>query len=462
MLVVSVIMLALAFCPFAYTEAKISDDLSIRVRYTPLDSVNLAISSFYTLDREDVLESDIYAELEDFDIYSYGSELSLGQKNQLAKMMKKSLLLIMMSEDTPVRFGMILAAVISAIYLVFALVLFILSFSAFIIELVNKKHRSNSERNINKSTVSMLWLLFAFLPIMTYALLQMCRFGKNGDAQLYISGGRGISWGLIASLAVAVAATLFTVIRYSVLKRKKGEGEPRTKTGSHILCLVLSVLLIISVFLPLTSITFASMNDDFEYEQKTVYVSISDVEIMSSSDVEQHADSTTKGTYPRLLKAASDIVLGEDEKAVSEYDVLNLLVFSYGRKNVSVLYAFIVILTLISTVFAAMLVRSTLKRVLFTSDNDVAIQALKIFNLVTVCIDFILMYIVNKIAEGCIDGELIRFMNVKMGIAPVLMLLFAIANVCTVGADRGFVSDCDYDNADVSYAPYVVGYKKHK
>jgi hypothetical protein len=72
------------------------------------------------------------------------------------------------------------------------------------------------------------------------------------------------------------------------------------------------------------------------------------------------------------------------------------------------------------------------------------------------------MYIVNKIAEGCIDGELIRFMNVEMGIAPVLMLLFAIANVCTVGADRGFVSDCDYDNADVSYAPYVVGYKKHK
>lgn len=169
----------------------------------------------------------------------------------------------------------------------------------------------------------------------------------------------------------------------------------------------------------------------------------------------------TKSGYAILVDAISEAVDESEQNSEFTDNVFSTLLFGYGCKDMSAIYVIIVIITLISPALAALLFWKTLRRSLFTVSDLKSIKALKILLLISVCVNVILLCVVNSIAKSCIKESLEGYIRVGLGVGPLLKPAGVIFIVVTVRAVSSNSVDQDYDNADVSYAPHVVGYQKH-
>ena len=128
--------------------------------------------------------------------------------------------------------------------------------------------------------------------------------------------------------------------------------------------------------------------------------------------------------------------------------------------DLRVLYGFINAITMILLLFAGLLVYLFLSNIFFNSSNRGAILTFKILTSVWTFFELALILLLNTIISSAIGGELSAIIGIALGIGPVIMLVcMAVLLILPSDPKEYKYVDRDYDNADVSYSPYVVDEK---
>ena len=68
----------------------------------------------------------------------------------------------------------------------------------------------------------------------------------------------------------------------------------------------------------------------------------------------------------------------------------------------------------------------------------------------------IVAFVYSLMADGCAVGTIGATVDIDLGIGPIFMIIFCVALMLTLDTKAKETNKGEYDNADVSYAPYVI------
>ena len=93
-----------------------------------------------------------------------------------------------------------------------------------------------------------------------------------------------------------------------------------------------------------------------------------------------------------------------------------------------------------------------------------ALNLCKVLALICVCANFLFALLIKACLDACLQDKLIYMMRIDIAAGIVAMVIFALLATVLRLRERRVARyvDEDFDNADVSYAPYVLNKKaKH-
>lgn len=458
--ILSVLILGLAFCPIVYTEAELENGIEARIEYSAFDGLRVAYSSFRFMTVKGanatgtgVKLAEQYKEL----ARSYrGGATSFGEERLLKAIAENELLVTLMFRSSPIRVSYILAAVVGALYIIVALVMFLFATRSLISAIANRHHVSaGRDRHFDRS-VGILWLLMLLLPVLSYAFMAMCNFGTVGTLSVFCKGGRGLSFGFYLSLVVEIFGSALYLVMYLRELKRSNKGSFSDKTKVDFKSCILSLVIIICTFLPIFSINLVRYTAS-TYREETVYFDIYDISELSNSEIKKYSSVSRVQNMEKLedyRNAAMDGRASGIDSFSSE--IYNTLVIGYGRFDISILNIAIMGVLVLLVIIAALLIRATLNSLFFGYENREKIKKLKILLLIAALAYCGLGAALYVIGNSCVTATLQNYLSMSVGIGPVIIAALSIWVVTTLRSRKVSFIDSEYDNADTSYAPYVI------
>ena len=434
-LAVAIVLFVFSFLPFGASTVEINGE-KYTVSYNTVDAIDLAIATLSFKTDVELMTSDEYYELE---------KIMSGEESEAAvqRYLMLSHKLSLMRAKSGVRISAIVSGLASLLYLVIVTVYLVYSAIAFALELIAHVKGSRSPKKYFVNATRYLWLSVLLLPAMGFALF--------GSAPALCESGFG--WALIVSMIIGVLASVFVSIDPFMHRDRRGESERRTRRS--VISLLLIVIIIISLCLPVMTMKFTSVSDG-NISESSMYLDLADYPEFSADDVQSFANRKSSSAKKLLITTANELASGDFDGSYSETYLFNTLVMSYARCDFSVLHTVIFTLYVAILLFAAFLLWNVLRRTLLGGEASGGIKPLKVLLFLFAIAGAIVVFVYSLMADGCAVGTVGATVDIDLGIGPIFMIIFCVALMLTLDTKAKETNKGEYDNADVSYAPYVI------
>lgn len=136
----------------------------------------------------------------------------------------------------------------------------------------------------------------------------------------------------------------------------------------------------------------------------------------------------------------------------------NTLLITSNAVTVYTLYAVMEIVSVLTLLFAGLWLFGVMRRGFFGKKRRRLVNWFKVLTLICVCVNFIFVLIIKSLLDACLQGNLVYLVRFGMGKGIIVMFLCTLFAVVWRLHEKRAVqyADEEYDNADVSYAPYVL------
>ena len=120
--------------------------------------------------------------------------------------------------------------------------------------------------------------------------------------------------------------------------------------------------------------------------------------------------------------------------------------------------------TLFLLLFAGVWLFATLRRGFFGKKRRFMINSFRILTFICVCFVFLFVMMLKNAMDFCMRGDMMYVMKFSFGGGVLLMFLCSLLGLSLRMKEKKSIvyADEDYDNAETSYAPYVLKEKKPK
>jgi hypothetical protein len=453
---VSVILLVLAFCPLAYSDIK-AGGKTYKVEYSAADSIVYAVSMFRFEKNSKLKNTDLYKEIAESEFINSIIPVSEDEGERLLSGMIK--LSLMNTSNFIV--GVLISAIAGILYILLALLLLVFSSIALAREfLATMREEHDSGNSFDKATV-VLWLVAAMFPFFAYGFYQLSGYAQSELFGIDRCGSNGIGWGLILGWIVSLGGALFLACSHAIMLIKRKGVNAKIKKA--FVSLALLAVITVSVALPALTVDMAAESQNGNYSSQAVYLSALDIFEINTAEIRQYSKVSPANSYENIYRTAEQIVFDEAENKRVELDIISTAVIGINRFDVSIIYVIYVSVTAVMLLIVAIASCLILCRNLLSKSTDKAERVMKI--IASVCA--IAFFAVNATLFGFAFSvlsyrDISAILNFKLGAGPLVILASAILMFFTVRTKEVKMIDFDYDNADVSYAPYVVGTEKFK
>lgn len=447
------LLLTLLFAPLCRSSVAVSSKNSVDVRFTGIDAVKLLLCSANSMTDEEIVKSDLYRETQKLSrgVNLSASKLSDKKLETARTVLKNNIYISLASERTSARPAMFFAVGALIAFGVVSLI-FVCKSTASLIRAISAQVKYGKPvKRQERAPVSLLWSLLSMTPLLAYSFLQMADWGYSPSLSVYSASGYGLSYGILAILLLTVFASVYFFISSLIADVSCDEVIEKKERRKKLLFLGLVFLLLISIFLPLFSIEagnlLTSKTDSFG-------LTLSDIGIMGEGDSDFFYSSSS---FTDQLKSSAKKATSNKNDFTAPW-AFDTLLFGVADNDVRGLYIPIQIFTYAMLIFLIFLFARAIRIVAFGEKYTSGTATLKTFCCIFVIINSILELILFFIAKFSALSYLGTVLSVGLGIGFFLALismigLFALSpRVAPMGA----YSDTSYDNADVSYAPYVV------
>lgn len=434
-LALSLILLVFVFTPFASYKIEVGGD-RYDVSFSPKDSVSITVNYglifLSRLNRQPVPGLD--------------EELRLDESSA-----KHSFMTTAMIRQTGLRTTVIIAAIMSVIYTLLCLISALLALKGLISELTMRK--KGIYRHKRYAADGLICMIACLMPAIIFCFLQAFDFGITILSEYGCRGlGTSMAWGAILAVMVSILGSAF-VCAASFIKLIENEEKPFTKLRiTRMVCCALMILLVVSIFLPCNTISIWHANG----ETDNYFVDVMDIKELPVSDLKAYrATALHYGTaiIDDLDKGQVGNIQTDDTGETLFHTVM------ICRIDPRIIYRAVITVTMITLLFVGFLLFSTIRHCFFEIPKFRGMKALKVFATIAIAIYLIMMIVLNIVVMLCLRLDLSYAVGFSIGIgaiiAPVIMVALLIIRQKSV--KKVINRNTDYDNADVSYAPYVLG-----
>ena len=437
-LLLAICMLALAFAPLVSTTVQAEDGTEYTVSLSGLDGAKMTVVSAVLLTEKNLYESDLYEKL------FATPEQEMTPEDTL----KQGMLLSAIDGKVGLNGSPIAALLIFVTYAILCLVLVIVAIKNLISELIAyKKKRFRAKRY---GADGLLCMLFCLLPVLCFLFMNMCEFcTRNSALGRLMIVDFGLAWGAVVSFVVALLGSAFVCIAGSVALLRSNRLYFNGIRLRSIICSALIIFIMIATLLPCLKINVWNENAEVD---KAMQVNLMTFGEMSSQDRKQYR------VIPVEESLRAQLAAEEESKGAGE-SFVNTLLMGSNVSTIRVLYGAVMAVTGLFFLFAGLLLWALLRKSFFDSKRTKMISAFKVFTMICVTADLILAVALKSICEMSLKGDLSSFIEFKLGTGVILMFVCMIVMLAIrLKAKKKKVTymDEDYDNADVSYAPYVL------
>ena len=442
-LVISLLLLALVFAPFArYTlefQTEGEGKETYEIPFTAVDSVELAIRSFAFLSDEALVQTKLYNE-------------TLLAQNEGAlsheELIRQNMMLTAMRQSTSVRVTVVAAALLAVVYAVLCTVLVGLAIHALIAELIMRKKKLSIHKK--SAAESMLCMIACLLPAEIFCLLQALDLGMySAFAPSYKGLGVEISWGAIAVVILATLGSIFSCA-VNFLETTKNDERRITKSRlRNMVCCVLMIVLIVAMLLPCVTVNVWNESE----VTKVMHLDTFDITEMPTNDIKYYRErfrEYNEKIVDGMSLSEIEGVFADDTGETLFHTVL------IGRKDARALYGTIIAVTAITLICVGLLLFAFIRRCFFGKLGLGGIHTWKVFASISVAVYFITMLILTSTAQGCLQGKLYYIIEFKLSMGVVLGLICMAVAVMLRLKDEKKKAKIQYENPDVSYAPYKL------
>jgi len=455
MLLVAALMLVLSFFPFAQMKLDVSGMYISDVKCTNADSIMITGFSFMNLSEEDIEKTKLYESVKDnYSPYQnmIGGSIS---KDDAYRLTKTVMYLSLMREDSEPTVSTILCSAVSLIYVISCFMLFLVCLRSLLAEMRSRKSgHGNANRLYNKSCVS-LWGALMLLPLVGFCFYKLCGCGFLSSG-LFLLRDFGFSPAFFVSLAVSgVLSVVVLVKRIKALKRRE-RGSLAKSTKSNLKTCIISVLLAVMIFIPGMRFDF-SQRVGIEKEYERLDMSISEFLEVSQETTDSYVSTSLEMNYWRLSTIRNQIFEGNGNEALLLNNCYNTLVMGYGREDVRPVFIAIILVSAALLLSLVWLVKRCLREIFFDLPVSSKQSVLKRLTALLALAEFGLMIAVKVIFDQYLFGNIAKMVQINLSVAPILMFVLAVLLLAGSKRTKKYKAiDREYDNPDVSYAPYVV------
>ncbi len=189
-------------------------------------------------------------------------------------------------------------------------------------------------------------------------------------------------------------------------------------------------------------------------------VSIWDIREMTAAEWMSYETAPTRINQEYISALGAMPELADYEGEV----FFNTMLITSNVRRMFTVFALMEFVSLLMLVFAGVWLFGILRRGFFGKKRRFMINFFRILTLILVCVNFIFVLFIKSTLDLCLRGELMYVMRFSVGSGMLIMFLCALLGVVLrLHEKRPIVyADEEYDNAEVSYAPYVLTDEKGK
>ena len=453
LLLVAITVFALSFAPIfsLKTQNSFSDDSFVldfdyKVNFSAIDGIVFLFDSFHSLDEEDITDSRLFEDMEELSEEFLDEDLDIDidlddYSEIFSKYSKIALRLYLQSEDCDTNLSNILIAIISLLYLLFAVAF--LTVSIFNFRKTFGKIASKNER-IYRATITMLATVPSLVFILYGSFFVFAKIpnilgiigGIAYSAEKYAMGG-----GAIATLIVSLTAIATITILAFISKTHK----TKSNVIKRALSLTLALLVICMCFVPVAT---TSIRTVFEGKEKKttaeipMYSSTFANYFLSESekdDLEDTLDSLRylddfEEIFEKEFSLFNEYKVKDIKKgyANNTNDKFQILLNSVGSTYLVIpdFIALVSLFFIITIISAGMVMQQNLLYFMTGKCSKIQLKTAKIISLVFACFALaaVIAFVIMVSAFAKFYG--IRGYSLSIGVGAILLAVFAIAGCC--------------------------------
>lgn len=436
--IISVLMLALMFTPFVNVTVEPEYGADYELKFSGINALQLSTVSSILVN-ENILSDDIFGE----------NGMSVTTEN-----LKQDVILNAMSEKLGMTGFSLIASALFLAYAILCIVLLIVSVRNLFNELVSViKKLPEAERH---SSDGVLCMLLCLLPAVCFFLIQTFRVcTKNYFYETLLTVKASPAWGATISIIIAFLGTVFICGANLVSQLSKNRRYFNGKRLRSMVCGILVIFVMISLFLPCLSI------EVWKYESvNKLNVSVTDITSITEYELRQFGfvtvDSELTGIIDGSFKSG-------DEKADAGISFLTVLLLGSGVETAISLYDGVTSVTGLMLIFIGFWLWIMIRRSFFGVDKFKMVNTFKVFTLLFSILNLVNITAITHIGSMCLNLYTPYYAEINLGIGVIMTFVFTLLAVILRLNPKNLTDGDDadaYDNADTSYAPYVIDQKR--
>ena len=460
-----IILIGALFVPLSHSTVELKEGVEGEVTFSGIDSFSLFYYSTQSLTDSQIRTTRLYKDtMQLYKLYGfYGSSdfvvLVQPDSDVLDTIAENMLILKLINSETELRVAVVFAALVSVLFIIISALLFLRSLSAFISEILAfAKNKNTVRKKKSHSPIHTLWFLTALIPLLAYSFSQMSYWGVSNGLSSFSSLGNGMSGGIALISVFAVLGSVYfaasaVITSTSAAVYKGGLFKRRL----IFLCIIL--VLFISLFLPVMNITVRG-GVSATAKTQTVSVTIDDLYALSGDDTEYYYNISDGENMEKVTATIRKLLFASKKPTTKTF--LNDLVIGAGGNDISGMYLAIQLIMYAILLSFAFMLKYSLQLIWQNADNGGKIKKTKILLAFLVFAEAVLEIILMIVSGFSLPSDLSMLVSFDVGIGPLLCIASSVVLLFfkTEPVAKGAYMDDWYDNADVSYAPYVVRNKR--
>ena len=453
LLAISVLMLLASFLPMVKTETSVTDTSSFTVSFSPTEILSLGIDSLGSASSEDYLDEyqnyiSLRSTVEKID---FDTNLLQSQKTALKNYAKSSLKLRLMSGEESPKANLIVATIVSIAYIFASVLTFVF---AFILCAFYSRLRNENVESFFRLVKSLVAIILVLLPVYMMLMLQTANFSYGFEIGHFGNQGSGLAWyGIIMVIVIIAAIGLMSARCFSQLFKKEAGSKDYT-LACKVVALVCLILAVVAMFMPFAKIQLAAIDSYGVVKTESMSVSVNNFYELSSEDVAYLTSIADSYSKTELLLHIASIVSGRELSDSVDTEIFNTVAFRYNE-GIEYVYTLIGIFAILSALIISLFVLAIMRLIL----SKVMIKRKKgliIGTAACVLIYLVLAILVSMVCNNNIGDEMSHYVMISLGRGPILATIFTTIAIASMSIRGKKTTSREYDNPDVSYAPYVI------
>ena len=451
LIIVSLLLILLTLAPIGHTVMRYNDT-DIKVQLNLIDGLKVFVFSGM---------SNVNTESEDyllFERYGYPEKIDSKYLND-NKMAKTFLFLELQRNYSDFEASLLILAIFLIVYAVLCIVLFANCIKMWILQIKIDKDEKEIQNKGFSSVTNLLTAMLLLAPLMRYAIVMAFSFGT--DTFDFVATKSGASFGFALSVIIlfgGVAIALFDRIS-DMLRRPRAFVKANKKKILTVACLL---LICISMLLPVIVADYTIRDGGMMVGK--LNIGMADVNDITDSDIYSYYYTTNADTWvDRIVSDLFSYGYGNRSVDISR-NLLHMYSIGCGRTGDNASYILFYLVNVCALAIFAMVGYRVIKIFLGEAELE-SIKKPAIFFVAAGALQIILTLAMISAANSVDLNTAKLAISFSIGLRSFLAIAGALAMILLATKKvvvQEKVVDRFYDNPDVSYAPYVVGYESKK